>query len=70
MLKVTGRFRVELNADRRICEVDVYKRQRKYPSIHPIDSWSKYQGVVDMARVEEARGILRRSSEINQMRCV
>ena len=37
---------------------------RKYPSI---DSWSKYQGVVDMARVEEARGILRRSSEINQM---
>ena len=40
---------------------------RKYPSIHPIDSWSKYQGVVDMARVEEARGILRRSSEFNQM---
>jgi V/A-type H+-transporting ATPase subunit A len=40
---------------------------RKYPSIHPIDSWSKYQGVVDMARVEKARGILRRSSEINQM---
>lgn len=40
---------------------------RKYPSIHPIDSWSKHQGVVDMARVEEARGILRRSSEINQM---
>lgn len=40
---------------------------RKYPSIHAIDSWSKYQGVVDMARVEEARGILRRSSEINQM---
>ena len=40
---------------------------RKYPSIHPIDSWSKYQGVVDMARVEEARGILHRSSEINQM---
>ena len=40
---------------------------RKYPSIHPIDSWSKYQGVVDMARVEEARAILRRSSEINQM---
>lgn len=40
---------------------------RKYPSIHPIDSWSKYQGVVDMARVEKSRGILRRSSEINQM---
>ena len=40
---------------------------RKYPSIHPIDSWSKYGGVVDMARVEEARSILRRSNEINQM---
>ena len=40
---------------------------RKYPSIHPIDSWSKYQGVVDMARVEEARAILRRSTEIGQM---
>ena len=40
---------------------------RKYPSIPPIASGSKYQGVVDMARVEEARGILRRSSEINQM---
>ena len=40
---------------------------RKYPSIHPTGSWSKYQGVVDMARVEGARGILRRSSEINQM---
>ena len=40
---------------------------RKYPSSHPSASWSKYQGVVDMSRVEEARGILRRSSEINQM---
>ncbi len=40
---------------------------RKYPAIHPMDSWSKYQGVVDMARVEEARAILIRSNEINQM---
>ena len=40
---------------------------RKYPAIHPIDSWSKYQGVVDMARVERSRGILRRSNEIAQM---
>lgn len=40
---------------------------RKYPAIHPMDSWSKYQGVVDMARVEEARSILRQSNEINQM---
>ncbi|MCF2620329.1 V-type ATP synthase subunit A [Oscillibacter valericigenes] len=40
---------------------------RKYPSIHPIDSWSKYQGVVDMDRVEAARSYLKRSNEINQM---
>ena len=57
-LKVVGAFH-GLSRDR--------SDARKYPSIHPIDSWSKYQGVVDMARVEEARGILRRSSEINQM---
>ena len=40
---------------------------RKYPAIHPMDSWSKYSGVVDMKRVEEARSILIRSNEINQM---
>ena len=40
---------------------------RKYPSIHPIDSWSKYLGVVDMDRVNEARAILKKSNEINQM---
>ena len=40
---------------------------RKYPSIHPIDSWSKYQGVVEMNKVENARAILRQSNDINQM---
>ena len=40
---------------------------RKYPSIHPIDSWSKYRGVVDMERVEHSRSVLRRSNEISQM---
>ena len=40
---------------------------RKYPAIHPMDSWSKYSGVVDMGRIEEARSILRRGNEINQM---
>lgn len=40
---------------------------RKYPAIHPMDSWSKYSGVVDMMRIEEARSILKRSNEINQM---
>ena len=40
---------------------------RKYPAIHPVDSWSKYSGVVDMKRIEEARAVLIRSTEINQM---
>ncbi len=40
---------------------------RKYPSIHPIDSWSKYKGVVDMDKVAVGRNILIHSSEINQM---
>lgn len=43
---------------------------RKYPSIHPIDSWSKYTGIVDMTKVEEARSILRRSIEVGQMMMV
>ena len=40
---------------------------RKYPSIHPVDSWSKYKGVIDMERVEKARSILIRSIEVGQM---
>lgn len=40
---------------------------RKYPAIHPIESWSKYKGVVDGDKVERARAILIRSSEINRM---
>ena len=40
---------------------------RKYPAIHPLDSWSKYNGIIDKARVEQARDILFRSNEINQM---
>lgn len=40
---------------------------RKYPAIHPMDSWSKYQGVVDMKQVERARSILKQSVEVNQM---
>ncbi|MBO4468655.1 MAG: V-type ATP synthase subunit A [Clostridia bacterium] len=43
---------------------------RKYPAIHPIDSWSKYKGIVDMDKVENARSILVRSIEINQMMMV
>lgn len=40
---------------------------RKYPAIHPIESWSKYSGIADGTKIEEARNILIRSTEINQM---
>ncbi len=40
---------------------------RKYPAIDPMESWSKYTGIIDMDRVEKARAVLRRSTEINQM---
>lgn len=40
---------------------------RKYPAIHPLDSWSKYTGIIDRKMVEDARSVLFRSNEINQM---
>ena len=40
---------------------------RKYPAIHPVESWSKYKGVIDMDRMQTARRMLIRSTEVNQM---
>ncbi|WP_332448033.1 V-type ATP synthase subunit A [Sphaerochaeta sp.] len=40
---------------------------RKYPAIDPLSSWSKYQGIIRVEKVEYARQILFRGSEINQM---
>ncbi|MBR2282664.1 MAG: V-type ATP synthase subunit A [Spirochaetales bacterium] len=40
---------------------------RKYPAIHPLDSWSKYKGIIDQKLVNDAREVLFRSNEINQM---
>ncbi|WP_319561178.1 V-type ATP synthase subunit A [Marispirochaeta sp.] len=40
---------------------------RKYPAIHPLDSWSKYEGSVTYALTEHARDILFRGDEIGQM---
>ena len=40
---------------------------RRYPAIHPLDSWSKYYSVVDQDDLDFARNILRRGSEVNQM---
>ncbi len=40
---------------------------RKYPAIHPLDSWSKYEGSIDEPRTEYARALLFRGDEIGQM---
>ncbi|MBR1870519.1 MAG: V-type ATP synthase subunit A [Kiritimatiellae bacterium] len=40
---------------------------RRYPAIDPLDSWSKYPPVIDSARVEKARTLLRKGNEVGQM---
>lgn len=40
---------------------------RKYPAIHPLESWSKYSGLIDADATEYARNILYRGNEVNQM---
>ena len=40
---------------------------RKDPAINPVESWSKYDGIVDIDRVENARDILKKSVEVSQM---
>jgi V/A-type H+-transporting ATPase subunit A len=40
---------------------------RKYPSIDPMDSWSKYPGLVDVPMVEFARNVLEKGDEVGQM---
>ena len=40
---------------------------RKYPAIHPLESWSKYKGVLDYEKTEVARAIIFRGNEVEQM---
>ncbi|PIE98405.1 MAG: V-type ATP synthase subunit A [Treponema sp.] len=40
---------------------------RKYPAIHPLDSWSKYPSVLNPVAVAYARTFLSRGTEIEQM---
>ena len=40
---------------------------RKYPAIHPLESWSKYRGVTDPAKTEYARKVLFDGNEVAQM---
>jgi V/A-type H+-transporting ATPase subunit A len=40
---------------------------RKFPAIHPLDSWSKYRGIIPGDKVGYAHGFMRRGSEVEQM---
>jgi V/A-type H+-transporting ATPase subunit A len=40
---------------------------RRYPAVDPLESWSKYPGVVPTARVEYARAVLRHGADVGQM---
>jgi len=57
-LKVVGAF-LGLSRDR--------SSARRFPAIHPLDSWSKYPSIVDESKLREARQMLRRGTEVNQM---
>jgi len=41
--------------------------QRRFPAIHPLESWSKYEGIVDAPKVNEARKMLHQGNDVNQM---
>ncbi|HBC87427.1 MAG TPA: V-type ATP synthase subunit A [Lentisphaeria bacterium] len=57
-LKVVGAF-LGLSRDR--------ANARRFPAIHPLDSWSHYASIVNEEMIETAREILRRGNEVNQM---
>jgi V/A-type H+-transporting ATPase subunit A len=40
---------------------------RKYPAIHPLDSWSKYKGIIEQEKVNYAHTFMARGSEVEQM---
>jgi V/A-type H+-transporting ATPase subunit A len=40
---------------------------RKFPAIHPMDSWSKYKGIIDGEKVGYAHNFMRRGMEVEQM---
>ncbi|UDQ98653.1 V-type ATP synthase subunit A [Lentisphaerota bacterium WC36G] len=40
---------------------------RRYPAIHPLDSWSKYKSIVDEKDIAAARNALRNGNEVGQM---
>jgi len=43
---------------------------RRYPAIDPLESWSKYTGIIDPQKVLKMRALLARGSEVRQMMTV
>lgn len=43
---------------------------RRYPAIDPLDSWSKYNGIIEPESVDRIRELLRQGSEVQQMMTV
>jgi len=60
-LKVVGAFH-GLSQDR--------SDARRYPAIDPLDSWSKYAGIIEADKIDRVRVILRRGNEVKQMMTV
>ena len=40
---------------------------RRYPAIDPLESWTKYNSVVESTTVEAARAVLKRGNDVGQM---
>ncbi len=40
---------------------------RRYPAIHPLDSWSQYPSIIGQEKLDLAKHFLRRGQEVNQM---
>ncbi len=60
-LKVVGAF-LGLSRDR--------ANARRFPSIHPLESWSKYKSFVDAEEIAFARDMLQRGNDVGQMMMV
>lgn len=57
-LKVVGAF-LALSRDR--------ANARRYPAIHPLESWSKYRSLVPEEMTGKARQMIRNGNDVNQM---
>ncbi len=43
---------------------------RRYPAIDPLESWSKYKGIIEPAKMDKLKRVLRRGDEVRQMMTV